>query len=134
MAPISIGAQSRRLRFVPAVGRSRPTRRRSTRAQRCSTRTARSQNASRPIASAPSPLGQSQRETAALGEVGMPELALDDVHRHPLAGELDRVRLPQLVLVPTSAQASLSRLARYADVREKVRASWALDGVDIGIT
>src|ERR687891_1680839 len=39
-------------------------------------------------------------------EVGMPELALDDDQRHALAGHLDGVRVAQLVVVPTSAQAS----------------------------
>ena len=38
----------------------------------------------------------------------MPELALNDDQRDPLARHLDRVRVPQLVLVPTSAQAPLS--------------------------
>jgi hypothetical protein len=30
-------------------------------------------------------------------EIGMPELALDDVHRHALAGEFDGVSMPQLM-------------------------------------
>ena len=38
----------------------------------------------------------------------MPELALDDVNRHPFARELHGVRVPQLVVVPTSAQSLLS--------------------------
>jgi hypothetical protein len=45
-------------------------------------------------------------------EVGMPELSLDHDQRDSLAGHLDRVRMPELVLVPTSAQAPLSRPAR----------------------
>ena len=49
-------------------------------------------------------------------EVAVPELALDDVHRHPLARELNSMSMPQLMLVPTSAQPSLCRHARYADV------------------
>ena len=49
----------------------------------------------------------------------MPQLALDDVYRHSFPGELDSVRMPELVLVPTSAQAPLCRPARYADAREK---------------
>ena len=42
-------------------------------------------------------------------EVGMPELSLDHDQRDPLAGQLDSVRMAQLVVVPTSAQAPLSR-------------------------
>ncbi len=38
----------------------------------------------------------------------MPELTLDDDQRHTLMCHLDRVRVPELMLVPTSAQASLS--------------------------
>jgi hypothetical protein len=38
-------------------------------------------------------------------EVGMPELPLDDDQRHALARHLDRVGVPELMLVPTSAQA-----------------------------
>ena len=38
----------------------------------------------------------------------MAELALDDVDRHPLAGKLDSVSMPQLVFAPTSAQQALS--------------------------
>jgi hypothetical protein len=56
----------------------------------------------------------------------MPELALDHRQRHPLPGELDRVSMTELMLVPTSAQAPLSRPARYADVDEQVLAGWAL--------
>ena len=57
-------------------------------------------------------------------EVGMPELALDDWQWDPFVGHLDRVRVAELMLVPTSAQASLGRPGRYADVGEKVRAPW----------
>jgi hypothetical protein len=42
----------------------------------------------------------------------MPELALYDQERDPLAGHLDRVGMAELMLVPTSAQASLSRPER----------------------
>jgi len=42
-------------------------------------------------------------------EVGVPELALDDNQRDALVGHLDRVRVAELMLVPTSAQAPLSR-------------------------
>jgi hypothetical protein len=41
--------------------------------------------------------------------VGVPELALDDNQRDALVGHLDRVRVAELMLVPTSAQAPLSR-------------------------
>ena len=54
----------------------------------------------------------------------MTELALDDRQRDSLAGDLDRVRVAQLVVVPTSAQAPLGRPGRYADLGEKVRARW----------
>ena len=49
----------------------------------------------------------------------MPELPLDHRQRHPLPGDLDRVSMTKLMIVPTSAQASLSRPARYADVCTK---------------
>jgi hypothetical protein len=52
-------------------------------------------------------------------EVRMPELALDDRQRDPFVSHLDRVRVPELVIVPTSAQSPLSRPARYADLGEK---------------
>lgn len=42
-------------------------------------------------------------------EMGMPELALDDEQWDTLAGHFDRVRMPQLVVVPTSAQTSICR-------------------------
>src|SRR5215216_7831485 len=48
-------------------------------------------------------------------EVGVPELALDDDQRHAFAGHLDCVRVAQLVLAPTSAQAPLGRPDPYAD-------------------
>jgi len=49
----------------------------------------------------------------------MAELALDDVDRHPLAGKLDSVSMPQLVFAPTSAQTPLGRPAGYAEAIEK---------------
>jgi hypothetical protein len=49
----------------------------------------------------------------------VPELALDQRQCDPFVQQLNGVRVPQLVLVPTSAQASLSRHAEYADLREK---------------
>ena len=51
-------------------------------------------------------------------EVGMPELPLDDDERDAFARHLDCVRVPELVLVPTSAQASLCRPLGYADESE----------------
>jgi hypothetical protein len=49
-------------------------------------------------------------------EVGVPELPLDDDEWDAFVGHLDRVRVPQLMLVPTSAQSSLCRPSGYADV------------------
>jgi hypothetical protein len=57
-------------------------------------------------------------------EVGMPELALYDQEQDPLAGHLNGVRVPQLVVVPTSAQPPLGRPGFYAGLGEKVRARW----------
>ena len=59
-------------------------------------------------------------------QIAMLELPLDNHQRDALVGELDSVSMPQLVLVPTSAQAPLSRHARYADVNEQVLAGWAI--------
>ena len=42
----------------------------------------------------------------------MPELALYQRQRDPLAQQLDGVRVAELVIVPTSAQALLSRADR----------------------
>jgi hypothetical protein len=42
----------------------------------------------------------------------MAELALDHDERHALVRHLDSVSMPQLMLVPTSAQTPLSRQAR----------------------
>ena len=52
-------------------------------------------------------------------QVGMPELALDDRRAGSPRGQLDGVGMPQLVLVPTSAQPPLSRPARYGDLVRK---------------
>jgi hypothetical protein len=57
----------------------------------------------------------------------VPELALDDVDRDAFARELDGMRVPELMVVPTSAQASLSRHDRYAEACEKVLARWDVD-------
>jgi hypothetical protein len=43
------------------------------------------------------------------------ELALDDEQRHSLARHLDGMSVPQLMVVPTSAQAPLCRPPGYAD-------------------
>ena len=48
-------------------------------------------------------------------EVCMPELALYDKQRDPLTGHLDGVSVPELMLVPTSAQTPLCRPLGYAD-------------------
>jgi len=66
--------------------------------------------------------------------MGMPELALYHEQRDTLAGHLDGVSVTQLVVVPTSAQASLCRPARYADLGEKVCARWDDRRIDVGIT
>jgi hypothetical protein len=58
----------------------------------------------------------------------MPELALDDDQRHALIRHLNRVRVAELMLAPTSAQASLGRPAGYADVNEKLFARWDVGG------
>jgi hypothetical protein len=64
----------------------------------------------------------------------MPELSLDDVDRHPLAGTLDRVRMPQLMLAPTSAQAPICRPLGYADASDS-RLVWRNFAVGkVGIT
>jgi len=52
-------------------------------------------------------------------EVRVSELPLDDHKRHALVGHLDRVRVTQLVVVPTSAQSPLSRPPRYAELGEE---------------
>jgi hypothetical protein len=52
-------------------------------------------------------------------EVGMPELPLDNRQRDAFVRHLNSMRMPQLMLVPTSAQAPLSRPGRYAEVSEK---------------
>jgi hypothetical protein len=49
----------------------------------------------------------------------MPQLTLDDNWRNSFMRHLDRASMPQLMLVPTSAQASLCQRACYADAREK---------------
>jgi hypothetical protein len=64
----------------------------------------------------------------------MPELALDDDQRHALVRHLDRVRVTELMLVRTSAQASLGRPGRYAELGEEVCAGWDVAGVDVGVT
>jgi hypothetical protein len=45
-------------------------------------------------------------------QIAMPELPLDNDQRHALVRELYSVSMPELVVVPTSAQSSLSRPAR----------------------
>ena len=53
-------------------------------------------------------------------EVRVPELALDQRQRNALMQQLDGVGMAELVLVPTSAQPSLSRPGRYAEAGEKL--------------
>ena len=64
----------------------------------------------------------------------MSQLALDHDQWDAFVGHLDRVCVAELVLVPTSAQASLGRHDRYAEPVEKVRARCDVGGVDVGIT
>jgi hypothetical protein len=45
----------------------------------------------------------------------LPELALDDYERYAFVRHLDRMRVAELMLVPTSAQASICRPLGYAD-------------------
>jgi len=56
---------------------------------------------------------------AGCGQVRVPQLALDQRQRDPLTQQLDRMRMAELMVVPTSAQAPLSRPVRYADLCEK---------------
>jgi hypothetical protein len=67
-------------------------------------------------------------------QVGVSELALDDADRNPLTRELDGVGVAQLMVVPTSAQPSICRHSRYANVREKVLLIAANPVPLIGIT
>jgi hypothetical protein len=43
-------------------------------------------------------------------KVGMAELALNDVHRHALAGELDRMRMAQLMVREATSDARLGAM------------------------
>ena len=52
-------------------------------------------------------------------KVGVSELALDDDERDAFVRHLDRMSVPELVLVPTSAQAPLCRPDGYAEAGEK---------------
>jgi hypothetical protein len=61
-------------------------------------------------------------------QIAMPELALDNDQWDALVCELDSVGMPELMFAPTSAQASLGRLAGYADGDEKVFARWDVGG------
>jgi hypothetical protein len=42
--------------------------------------------------------------------------------------------MAELVFVPTSAQASLSRPDRYADLGERVSARWDVGWIEVGMT
>ncbi len=63
----------------------------------------------------------------------MPELSLDHDQRDSLAGHLDRVRMPKLVVVPTSAQTPLSRPVRCADMCRKFLLSSNETSESVGI-
>ena len=67
----------------------------------------------------------------------MAELALDDWQRDPLAGHLDRMGVPELMVVPTSAQPPLRRRERYAEAFEKwlltTVSGFAAVGIFIGL-
>jgi hypothetical protein len=67
---------------------------------------------------------------AGRGEVRVPQLARDQRQRDPLAQQFDSVRMAELVLVPTSAQASLSRPARCAELEKKCAEHRAHVGLD----
>jgi hypothetical protein len=54
--------------------------------------------------------------------------------RRALPEHLGRRGMPQPMLVPTSAQASLCRPERYAELDEEVFARSDLCGVNVGIT
>ena len=49
----------------------------------------------------------------------MAELALDQRQRDPLVQQLDRVRVAELMIAPTSAQSPLGRPHGYAEASEK---------------
>jgi len=59
-------------------------------------------------------------------QVGMSELSLNDRQRHAFAIHLNGVRVPELVIVPTSAQASLGR--------PDLKPSLARESVHVGIS
>ena len=67
-------------------------------------------------------------------DIRMPELPLDHRQRHPLPRELDRVSMAELVLVPTSAQASICRPLGYADASESRLVWQGFRGDEVGIT
>ena len=55
-------------------------------------------------------------------EVRVPQLALDQRQRDALVQQLDGVGMAELVVVPTSAQASLGRPLGCADISSGLRA------------
>jgi hypothetical protein len=65
--------------------------------------------------------------------MGMPELPLDDRRRDPLVRHLDRMCVAELMLVPTSAQASICRPLGYADHASKVAAEADLAVGKVGV-
>ncbi len=64
----------------------------------------------------------------------MPELALDDVHRHPLAREFDSVRMSQLMWRKTAANTCLrgefSQLSAHRGRRPRPPAGRAVDDAE----
>ena len=64
----------------------------------------------------------------------MPELALDDVDRHPLTGELDSVPVPQLVRREPTANTGLggefAQLAADCGRRPRATAGRAVDDAE----
>src|SRR5215211_1104678 len=64
-------------------------------------------------------------------EIQMPQLPLDDVQRHPLAGELERMRVPQLVRSEPAPDTRPGRdppeLGADRGTRPRPPAGWAVD-------
>ena len=64
----------------------------------------------------------------------MPELALDQRQRDPLVQQLDGVGMPQLVVVPTSAQAIIKPTFSLSRLDEEVDAHRGIRRIVVGIT
>ena len=63
----------------------------------------------------------------------MPKLALDQWQRDPLVKQLHRVGMPELVLVPTSAQTPLCRRRCYAQFDPSLAGIPGSRRVEVGI-